>query len=71
MDKEGLVQLQSVEHTGNRAKAIYKVTETGEIEFKRLLKEAFQQSSVMLPSSLYTALSFVHDISKEDLQDST
>jgi DNA-binding PadR family transcriptional regulator len=67
MDKEGLVEVESVEHTGHRAKAIYKITENGEIEFKLLLKESLERSSVVLPSSLYTALSFLHEISNEEL----
>lgn len=64
-----MVKVKSVEYTGHRAKAIYQITETGELEFKRLLKESFERSSVILPSSLYTAVSFLHEISNEDLQE--
>ena len=59
MEKEGLVEIDSIEQTGNRSKAIYKITEAGEREFDKLLLESLQMSSVHLPSSLYTGLSFV------------
>ena len=36
MDKEGLVEVDSLEKTGHRIKAIYKITEKGLTEFKRL-----------------------------------
>ena len=59
MEKEGLVEIDSIEQTGNRSKAIYKITEAGDVEFDKLLLESLQMSSVHLPSSLYTGLSFV------------
>ena len=59
MEKEGLVEIDSIEQTGNRSKAIYKITEAGDGEFDKLLLESLQMSSVHLPSSLYTGLSFV------------
>ena len=59
MEKEGLVEIDSVEQTGNRSKAIYKITQAGEQEFAQLLLESLQAPSVQLPTSLYTGLSFV------------
>jgi len=59
MEGEGLVRLESVEHTGNRAKAIYRITDRGREEFRKLLTEALKQSSVVFPTALYTAVSFL------------
>ncbi|MCE5172383.1 PadR family transcriptional regulator [Paenibacillus profundus] len=58
MNDEGLVELKNMEHTGNRSKAIYSITSDGREEFDRLLLTSFQQSSVELPTTLYTALTF-------------
>ncbi|MFJ8529024.1 PadR family transcriptional regulator [Bacillus sp. NPDC094106] len=58
MDKEGLVELDAVEKTGNRSKAIYSITPAGKDEFHTLILQSFQQSSVAFPTELYTALTF-------------
>ena len=67
MEKEQLVAIDSIEQTGNRSKAIYKITEQGELEFTQLLIESLQVSSVQLPSNLYTGLSFIEHLRKEDI----
>ena len=67
MEKEQLVAIDSIEQTGNRSKAIYKITEQGEMEFQKLLVESLQVSSVQLPSNLYTGLSFIQHLAKEDI----
>ena len=67
MEKEQLVAIDSIEQTGNRSKAIYKITEQGELEFTQLLVESLQVSSVQLPSNLYTGLSFIEHLPKEDI----
>ena len=58
--------IESVEQTGNRSKAIYRITKQGEEHFIQLLREALQSSSVHLPSQLYTALSFIQEIDREE-----
>jgi DNA-binding PadR family transcriptional regulator len=69
MDKEGLVQVSSVEQTGHRIKAIYKITAQGESEFIKLLKESLREKSVGLPSTLYTAMAFLRELPlKEQLE---
>ena len=65
MEGEGLVRLESVEHTGNRAKAIYRITDRGRKEFRKLLEEALKQSSVTFPTALYTAVSFLEALPAE------
>lgn len=66
MDKEGLVEVDSVEQTGHRIKAIYKITEKGQEEFLKLTRESLREKSVNLPSSLYTGMSFMHELSLEE-----
>jgi len=59
LDKEGFVQINAVESTGNRSKAIYEMTEQGENEYKQLLLQSFSMPSVVLPTVLYTGLSML------------
>ncbi|MCM3768604.1 PadR family transcriptional regulator [Neobacillus niacini] len=66
MDKEGLVEVDSVEQTGHRIKAIYRITEKGQEEFFQLVKTSLREKSVNLPSTLYTAMSFMHELSLEE-----
>lgn len=67
MEKEGLVEIDSIEQTGNRSKAIYKITQAGEQEFDKLLPASLQEPSVHLPSGLYTGLSFVQYAKTDDI----
>ncbi|MFE8703542.1 PadR family transcriptional regulator [Cytobacillus sp. FJAT-54145] len=67
MEKEELVEVDKVEQTGHRIKAIYKITSKGEEEFQKLLLQSLKSSSVSLPSELYTGLSFIHSALKEDV----
>ncbi|MER2169121.1 MAG: PadR family transcriptional regulator [Psychrobacillus psychrodurans] len=67
MEKEQLVEVEAIEQTGNRSKAIYKITENGVREFQKLLKDTLEELSVNLPSNLYTALSFIQNLPSEDV----
>lgn len=66
MDKEGLIEVDTVEQTGHRIKAIYKITEKGQSEFTELLKSSLVEKSVGLPSTLYAAISFLHELPTKD-----
>lgn len=66
MDKEGLIEVDTVEQTGHRIKAIYKITEKGQLEFTELLKSSLLGKSVGLPSTLYAAISFLHELPTKD-----
>lgn len=67
LSAEGLVELESVEQTGNRSKAIYKLTETGREELILLLIDSLEQSSVMFPTTLYTGMSFLYLLPAEEI----
>lgn len=66
MAKEGLVAIDSLEQTGNRQKAIYRITETGKTHLAELVTDSLAISSVQYPSSLYSGLSFIEKITRED-----
>jgi DNA-binding PadR family transcriptional regulator len=67
METEGLVAVESVEHTGNRSKAIYRITERGDEEYLRLIFEAIATPSITFPTDLYTGLLFHHDLPREQV----
>lgn len=60
LNREGLVELEAVEQTGNRSRTSYRITEKGRKEIERLAAEALAEKSVVFPTALYTALSFPH-----------
>ncbi|GGE57366.1 PadR family transcriptional regulator [Priestia taiwanensis] len=64
---EEFVSLDSIEQTGNRSKAIYSITKQGKKEFERLLVESFKQPSVVFPTGLYTALTFIDNVQTEEV----
>lgn len=66
MEAEGLVEVISVEQTGHRQKAVYQITEKGSAYLKKLVRDALKTSSVVYPSRLYSGLSYVHKLPKEE-----
>lgn len=62
LEAEGSVTLDTLEQTGLRTSALYKITDKGNEELKLLLEQAFATSSVLFPSVLYTALTFIHEL---------
>jgi DNA-binding PadR family transcriptional regulator len=67
LEQEQLIALRATEATGNRTRAIYGITLAGEVEFQRLLREAFRMSTPHFPSSVYAALSFVDDLPRDEV----
>lgn len=65
MEKEGLVVVDSIEQTGHRQKAIYKITATGREYLSQLVEDSLADSSVSYPSTLYSGLSFIEKVSPE------
>lgn len=63
MQKEGLIEVQATEHTGNRSRSIYSITPTGRDAFARLLAEGWQRRLPGFPVGLYTLLTFSHHMS--------
>lgn len=69
LQSDELISLVELEHTGNRSKAIYKITAKGKKEFNILLLKSFKKSSVVFPAHLYTVLTFLNEISLDKLQE--
>lgn len=67
LEKDGLVELKTLEQTGNRTKAIYSATDRGRDAFPSMLVQAFEKSPVVFPAPLYTLLTFVEDVPQEAL----
>jgi DNA-binding PadR family transcriptional regulator len=65
LDQEGLVELEGVQQTGNRSKATYRITPKGQEELSKLTVEALSERSVVFPTSIYTALSFLHLVPRD------
>ncbi|AWW25750.1 MAG: hypothetical protein PWP56_943 [Acetobacterium sp.] len=65
MEKEGLVAVESIEQTGHRQKAIYKITVTGREHLAQLVENTLENSSVSYPSTIYSGLSFIEKIPRE------
>ncbi|MFJ7951416.1 PadR family transcriptional regulator [Lysinibacillus sp. NPDC096418] len=67
LQDEGKVVLEKVEQTGLRIKSIFKITEDGELELNQLLLDSFASPSVVFPASLYTALTFMENLSEDEI----
>lgn len=65
LDKDGYIEIASIEQTGHRQKAIYRITDTGIEHLNSLILEALQTSSVSYPTALYSGLNFMNYISVE------
>lgn len=66
MESEGLIEQLALERAGNRTRAVYTITPAGKEEFKRLLAEAWRTPSRTLPSTLYTAITFLDGMPPEE-----
>ncbi|MFS8571242.1 MAG: hypothetical protein FWJ62_09520, partial [Thermaerobacter sp.] len=67
LESEGMIARRALEHVGNRTRAVYEITAAGRKEFRRLLAEAWRTPSRTLPSTLYTAIGFLHDLPVEEV----
>ncbi len=65
LEQEGMIELDLIEKTGNRSKASYKLTETGNAELYKLLADSLKESSAVYPTTLYTGLTFLHMLTKD------
>ncbi len=70
LEQEQYIEIDSVELTGHRQKAVYKITDKGRIHLTELVAESLQSSSVQYPSTLYSGLSFLDIILPEQAKKS-
>lgn len=64
LEKDGYIEVASIESTGRRQKAIYQITEKGREHEQELIIEALEKSSVVYPTILYSGVSFAFKLPK-------
>lgn len=69
MEREGLVEMRATEHAGNRARAVYAITEAGQGEFGRLLRAGWERPPRSFPVALYTLLTFSDHVPVPEMRD--
>ncbi|MCG0239423.1 MAG: helix-turn-helix transcriptional regulator [Firmicutes bacterium] len=67
LEEEGLVEVQATERTGHRTRAVYRITEAGRQEYRRLLAAAWAEPTVALPRDLYLVLGFLDDLPRTEV----
>lgn len=67
LEEEKFITFEELQQTGNRSKAIYKITSLGEEEYLKELEIWLGESSVVFPSTLYSVLSFIDDLPKDKI----
>lgn len=65
LEKDGYIEVSSIENVGHRQKAIYQITEAGEKYLSTLIYKALQTSSVSYPTLLYSGLNFLEFLPRE------
>ncbi|MFJ7406159.1 MULTISPECIES: PadR family transcriptional regulator [unclassified Lysinibacillus] len=65
LEKDGYIEVASIESTGHRQKAIYQITEKGRLYEQQLIIEALEKSSVVYPTTLYSGVSFAFKLPNE------
>lgn len=66
LEQENLIEITSVEQTGHRQKAVYQITKQGREHLKSLVIDSLRTSSVLYPTTLYSGLTFIEKIPREN-----
>lgn len=69
LEQERYIQVSSMESTGHRQKAIYRITEEGKQYLSTMIKEALSTSSVVYPKTLYSGLAFPEILLPENMKE--
>lgn len=69
LNKDGYVEIASIEQTGHRQKATYKITEKGSLLLKELVIESLSKTSVNFPTNLYSAVSFIDKVPTKEARE--
>ena len=70
LEQQGYISISSIENTGHRQRAIYQITEKGRDYLLKLISESISVSSVVYPKTLYSRLTFIDALTKEELRSS-
>lgn len=66
LEQENYIELTSVEQTGHRQKAVYKITHQGKAHLQALVADSLRASSVTYPTTLYSGLSLLHKLPRNE-----
>lgn len=66
LEQEKYIELSGIEQTGHRQKAVYKITDRGKDYLQSIIFDALRESSVIYPTSLYSGLSLLDKIPREN-----
>ena len=66
LHNDGFIEIDAIEYSGNRQKAIYRITENGKEKLTVLIKNSIELSPVPYPLSVYAGLSFIDQLPIED-----
>lgn len=69
LEKEGYIEIASIESNGHRQKAIYKITASGEAFQRELALECLGNAKVYYPTDLYSGISLADQLPKEEAID--
>lgn len=65
LEKDKYIEIERMEQTGLRQKAIYKITDKGQSYLQDLIFKAIKTSSIPYPTALYSGLSFIDKLPTE------
>lgn len=68
LEKDEYIEIDSISNTGFRQKATYRITEKGNAYLKELIVDGLIKSSAEFPTGLYSAVTFIDNISKTEIQ---
>ncbi|MEH7026131.1 PadR family transcriptional regulator [Bacillus wiedmannii] len=66
LEKDGYIELASIENSGHRQKAIYKITSKGEEYQKQLVLECLGSAKINYPTDLYSGISLAYQLPKDE-----
>ena len=66
LEQDQYIEIADMEQRGHRQKAVYRITARGRIYLHALIQESLSSSSVAYPTTLYSGLSLIGKLSKED-----
>ncbi|WP_310604552.1 PadR family transcriptional regulator [Anaerosporobacter sp.] len=66
LEKDGYIEIDSIEQTGLRQKATYKIAEKGKSFLKELILDSLTKPSSNFPTTLYSAITFIDKVPKEE-----
>lgn len=62
LEQKNFIEIDRIEHNGNRQKAIYKITNLGKQQLKEQVYNSIISSDVPYPLSFYAGLSFIEQL---------